>query len=103
MKYHVVAARSELDSSPQMHVSIDDHEILLCRDGEDFYAVSYYCSHDHFTLEGGMVTNGCITCPYHGAEFSLRTGEVLAPPAFEPVCTFPVRVADDVISIGLPD
>lgn len=103
MKYHVVAARIELEQNPQMHVELEGREILLCRDGEDFYAVAYFCSHDSLTLEGGSITNGCITCPYHGAEFSLATGEVLAPPAFEAIQTYPVIVADDVISIGIND
>ena len=101
MKYNVVAARMEMDDNPQMHVEIEDRQILLCRDGDNIYAVDYFCSHDSFTLEGGHISNGCITCPYHGAEFSLATGEVLAPPAFEAICTYPVKVADDIISIGI--
>jgi 3-phenylpropionate/trans-cinnamate dioxygenase ferredoxin subunit len=29
----------------------------------------------------------------HGARFALRTGEALSPPAYEPIATYPVRVA----------
>ena len=32
-----------------------------------------------------------ITCPRHGARFCLRTGEVLSPPAYEPLRLFAVR------------
>lgn len=102
-QYYVVAARSELEATPQMHVELNGKEILLCRDGDSYHAVSYFCSHAEFTLEGGMIRNGCITCPYHGAEFSLATGEVLAPPAFEPLEVFPLQVDEDTIAIGVED
>ena len=103
MKYHVVAATSELQDSGQLHVEINGEEILLCQDGENYFAVSYYCSHETFTLEGGTIANKCITCPYHGAEFSLESGAVLAPPAWEDIKTYPLRIEDSVISIGLED
>jgi 3-phenylpropionate/trans-cinnamate dioxygenase ferredoxin subunit len=32
-----------------------------------------------------------IVCPRHGAQFCLRTGEALTPPAYEPLRTFKVR------------
>ena len=99
--YHVVAARSELDDAPWLHVNLEGEEILLCRDGDEYFAVSYYCSHEAFTLEGGSIANRCITCPYHGAEFSLQTGEALSAPAFEPIKTWPVKVDETVISIGI--
>lgn len=102
-KYHVVAAASELEATGQLHVDINGEEILLVRDGDDYHAVSYYCSHESLTLEGGHIANGCITCPYHGAEFNLSTGDALAPPAWEPIATYPVRVEDNLISIGLQE
>lgn len=100
-KYYVVAAKSELVDSPQLHVELDGEDILLCRDGDHYYAVSYYCSHEAFTLEGGTIHNHCITCPYHGAEFNLQTGEALSAPAFEGIKTYKVRVDDETLSISL--
>ena len=32
-----------------------------------------------------------IVCPRHGARFSVKTGEVLAPPAYEAVAVMAVR------------
>ena len=100
-RYHVVAAVSELETSQQLHVELNGKEILLCRDGDDYYAVSYYCSHAEFPLEGGDIHHGCITCPYHGAEFDLNTGEALAAPAFEPIETYLLRIEDGLIALGL--
>lgn len=102
-KYYVVAALSELEVTPQMHVELNGEEILLCREGQDYFAVSYLCSHEAFTLEGGSISNACITCPYHGAEFNLKTGEALSAPAFEPIQVYPVKVQDDTIAIAIDD
>ena len=98
-KYHVVAATSELEEGGQMYVELNGTEILLCRHGEEYFAISYYCSHEEFALEGGMLHDGCITCPYHGAEFSLVDGAVLAPPAYEPINTYKIKIENNTIAI----
>ena len=82
-----------------MYVELDGQEILLCQHKEAYYAIAYFCSHAEFALEGGLIRNGCITCPYHGAEFDIRDGSVQAPPAFEAIKTFPTKVENDTIAI----
>jgi 3-phenylpropionate/trans-cinnamate dioxygenase ferredoxin subunit len=100
-KYYVVAATSELDATGQMHVELNGEEILLCRDGQTYYAIAYLCSHEAFTLEGGSIQQGCITCPYHGAEFNMKTGEAMAAPAYQAIKTYPVMIEENTISIGI--
>ncbi len=95
-----VATVPELPEGHQRHVQVEDQEILLCRYQGRYYAVAYYCSHEAFPLEGGEMENGCIVCPYHGAEFNLRDGVALAPPAFEGIKTYPVRVEDGIIYVA---
>lgn len=99
--WQVVAAESELDDTGQLHVQLDGEDLLLVRDGGNYYAIAWYCSHEAFPLEGGEVGGGCITCPYHGAEFNLADGSVQAPPAFEPLQTWPVKVADGIIAVAI--
>ena len=100
-QYHPVTTESALDGSSQMHVDIDGEEILLVRDRRQYYAISYHCSHQQLPLEGGRIENKRIICPYHGAEFSLLDGSALAPPACEPLATYPVRVTDGTIFLGV--
>jgi len=97
--FYVVAATSEIEEDGQMFVELDGEDILLVKHDGEYHAVAYLCSHAEFSLEGGSLQNGCITCPYHGAEFSLTSGEALAAPAYEPIKVYPVRVADGVISV----
>ena len=44
-----------------------------------------------------------IICPRHGARFCLRTGEALTPPAYEPLRTYPARVDNGRVLVGLPE
>jgi 3-phenylpropionate/trans-cinnamate dioxygenase ferredoxin subunit len=64
-----------------------------------FYAFDDTCTHEQCSLAEGDLEGTKVICACHGAEFDLRTGAVLAPPAKEPLRTYPVRVADDVLQI----
>jgi 3-phenylpropionate/trans-cinnamate dioxygenase ferredoxin subunit len=100
-QYHVVAATSEIAEGGQLFVELDGEEILLCRHDGKYFAVSYYCSHATFPLEGGPMDDGCISCPYHGATFDLATGRAEAPPAWEDIKTYAVRVEDSTVAISV--
>ncbi len=99
-EYHVVAATSEVPEGGQLYVELNGEEMLICQHEGEYYAINYFCSHAEFTLEGGFLRNGCITCPYHGAEFALADGSVQAPPAFEPIKTYPLKLIDNTIAVS---
>lgn len=98
--FYVVAAEADVREGTQLYVELDGEEMLICRHQGELYAIAYHCSHAEFTLEGGTMTNGCITCPYHGAEFRLDNGAVEAPPAWEPIKVFPIEVEDGAIAVS---
>ncbi|MCI0350968.1 MAG: FAD-dependent oxidoreductase [Acidobacteriales bacterium] len=58
--------------------------ILLRRDGE-FFAVGATCTHYGGPLGEGLMQRDEVRCPLHHACFSLRTGEALRAPAFDPI------------------
>jgi nitrite reductase/ring-hydroxylating ferredoxin subunit len=43
-----------------------------------------------------------VTCPWHGSEFSLETGQVETPPATDPEPVYEVRVEGDQIQVAKP-
>ena len=97
-----LASLSELPDGGQLRVDLEDRTLLLVHHGGTIYAIDYYCTHDELGLEGGDLHDGCITCPYHGAEFRLADGEVLAPPAWEPIQTYAVTVSEQLIHVDIP-
>lgn len=80
-------------------VDIDDVEIAVFNVAGEFLAIEDICTHDGGELACGRLCGDVIECPRHGAKFSLRTGEVVAPPAYEPVAVFPTRIEDGVVQV----
>ena len=50
-----------------------------------------------------QINNDRVVCPHHGAEFCIRTGAVLSPPAYEDIATFPVRVEHGTVQVMAVD
>jgi nitrite reductase (NADH) small subunit len=72
----------------------------------EWYACQNLCPHrKQMALSRGLLgsSNGVakVACPYHTTTFSLETGTCLSA-EMEPIRTFPVRVEEGYVHIGLP-
>jgi 3-phenylpropionate/trans-cinnamate dioxygenase ferredoxin subunit len=94
-----VAGVDELAPGTFRVVEVEGALIAVFSLGGGYYAMEDVCTHDGGTLTGGDIEGEEIVCPRHGARFSIKTGEVLAPPAYEPVSTFPVRVHEGRVQV----
>lgn len=94
-----VAPAEELRPGQHRVVDIDDAEIAVFNVDGELFAIEDVCTHDGGELACGVVVGDAIECPRHGARFSLRTGEVLTPPAYEPIAIFPVRVENGMVQV----
>ncbi|MGH8298485.1 MAG: non-heme iron oxygenase ferredoxin subunit [Steroidobacteraceae bacterium] len=92
MSWVDVGSAADLSEATPLSVEVDGIALVVVRCGSELYAVDDRCTHDGESLEGAEVESCQIICPRHGARFCLRTGEALAPPAYEPLRTYPVRV-----------
>lgn len=75
--------------------------IALFRLEDGIYATDNVCSHEYSELSEGMVVNGDVYCPKHGSRFDIRTGAVKDLPATRPVKTYPVKVENGVVYVGV--
>ena len=66
--------------------------IAVFQVGGGYYAIANECTHVGGPLSEGFVEGEQVSCPWHGARFNVKTGEVLCPPASGPVKSYPVRV-----------
>ena len=58
----------------------------------EWYAMDDCCPHARIPLVDGPIKDGCLMCPWHYAEFDLKTGAALSGPAVTAVTTYPVRL-----------
>lgn len=49
--------------------------VLVVRLGDGIHVLSDVCPHNGASLSGGLVREGCVTCPSHLWRFDLTTGE----------------------------
>ena len=90
---------SELVAGKPIKIEKDGRAICVARVGHEVFAVDDTCSHSDASLSEGDVTDFKIECWLHGAEFDLRTGEALTPPAVAPLKTYSVSVDGDSVTV----
>ncbi len=91
---------SELAENSPVKVEIDGKDVCVVRQGTEVFAIEDLCSHAEASLSEGEVNPGRIECWLHGAEFDLRTGEALTPPAIAPVKIYAVEVDGEKVTIS---
>jgi 3-phenylpropionate/trans-cinnamate dioxygenase ferredoxin subunit len=102
LEYITVGSIDELDDGGRLFIEIDNLPIVILRINGQFYAIGDVCSHDDGPVGEGQIEGYEIICPRHGARFDIRNGKVLALPAFVDIPSYPVRVIDGQIEIGMP-
>jgi 3-phenylpropionate/trans-cinnamate dioxygenase ferredoxin component len=98
-----VASLQDLDEAlPAAAQLADGTRLCLVRNGAEVFAFIDRCPHRDFALSGGDVVAPCvIECPWHGAQFDVRTGNVVRGPATDPLQRLAVRIeGDDVYVAG---
>jgi nitrite reductase/ring-hydroxylating ferredoxin subunit len=64
-----------------------------------YYAIGDSCTHRGGPLSEVAVQGTKVTCPLHGADFDLKTGAVVGPPAQKGVPSYKVVVESDDIKV----
>ena len=92
---------AELAPGAMRLVEHDGRKIGVFNCEGTLYAIEDRCSHDNGPLaEGAFDPTTCtVECPRHGSLFDLATGRPKTLPAFTPVQTFPIAIADDTITL----
>jgi 3-phenylpropionate/trans-cinnamate dioxygenase ferredoxin subunit len=81
-------------------IDLNGTPVCVTRIGNEVFAIADTCSHSEASLSEGDVTDYKIECWLHGAEFDIRSGEVVTPPASIPVEVFEVVREGDSIKIS---
>jgi 3-phenylpropionate/trans-cinnamate dioxygenase ferredoxin subunit len=77
---------------------VSNYQLLINIEGA-FFALDNACTHEEGPLAEGDIEGHEVTCPWHGASFVIRTGEVLCAPAYGDVTRYNVRVTGPDIEV----
>ncbi len=94
-----VAKTDDLEPGQGMLVEVEGKEIALFNCDGNYYAIDNECTHVGGPLCEGEIEGDVVICPWHGAEFSIKTGEVQCAPAERPVKSYKVLVDGNRIKI----
>lgn len=102
--YQFVEVLPAIDLPPGERIvfELSDTPIVLFNVGGKYYAIGDICTHDHGPLGDGDLDGVEIICPRHGARFDVRSGQATRLPAVESAPSYPARVENGMVEVGIP-
>jgi catalase len=77
-----------------------DHPISVANVGGVLHAFDDLCTHRQCSLAQGTLEGPVVTCPCHGSQFDVTTGEVVRGPARETLQTYETRSDGSRVVVG---
>ncbi|QIW97001.1 hypothetical protein AMS68_002519 [Peltaster fructicola] len=79
---------------------IEEGKVLLVKVNNEVHAVGSKCTHYGAPLAKGVLSDdGRLVCPWHGACFNVKTGDVEDAPALDPIARFDVFQKEGAVFI----
>ena len=99
-RFQTVARVEDIAPGTVTTVYAGEEPVALARVDDEFYATQHACLHLQGPLGEGRLDDHVLTCPWHGWQYDIRTGENEFDRALQ-LRTYEVRVEDGDVKIGL--
>ena len=97
-----VATLSDLPPGSGRQADAAGRPVALFNVDGTIYVIHGTCTHRGGPLGEGALDGTVVTCPWHGAQFDVTTGQVVGPPASQSVPVYTVVVEGDRIKVAVP-
>jgi nitrite reductase/ring-hydroxylating ferredoxin subunit len=101
MAEFVTASDSPDSSDPLTAFEVGGEHIAVARIADSLYGFGDTCTHAGCSLAAGRLEDTIVTCPCHGSQFDVTTGDVVRGPAQRPVRSYAVRVENGALQIEI--
>lgn len=102
MTWTVVCSVDDVPDEEGRRFEVDGNALAIFNVDGQFFASDDVCTHGQSSLSEGYVEPGCVVeCIAHMARFSLKTGQVLAPPATIPLTVYPTMVDGNKVMVQI--
>lgn len=96
-----IAKISDISDGEMKEVHAQGKVYTVAKIGNEVLVFDGYCTHAQCSLAGGFLDGNTLTCYCHGAMFDIKTGDVLSPPATEPLNTYTAKLEGEDILIEI--
>ncbi|XP_056296490.1 apoptosis inducing factor mitochondria associated 4 isoform X2 [Pseudoliparis swirei] len=98
----MVCQEEDLKDGQMKEVAVGDQTVLLVRTQGQYSAVGSRCSHYNAPLVKGALVGDRVRCPFHGACFNVRTGDIEEYPGLDSLPSYKVKVEDGKVYVSIP-
>ena len=96
-----VSTQAQVREAGVVAVSAAGLEVALYAVRGAIYATENRCTHGEARLSDGFLLEDEIECPLHQGRFDVRDGRALCSPLRDNVATYPVRIEDGMVFVGM--
>ena len=97
----VVATEAELKVNQMKLLHVGDKRIVVARTEKGYVAFDDRCTHKGGSLAGGSMICEAVQCPWHGSQFHVTNGTVVAGPAKEKIVVYKTSSLEGKIYLEL--
>uniref|UniRef100_A0A8D3CHA3 Apoptosis inducing factor mitochondria associated 4 n=1 Tax=Scophthalmus maximus TaxID=52904 RepID=A0A8D3CHA3_SCOMX len=97
----LVCQEEDLRDGQMKEVTVGDQTVLLVRALGQYSAVGSRCSHYNAPLIKGTLVGDRVRCPFHGACFNVRTGDIEEYPGLDSLPSYKVKVEDGKVYVSI--
>jgi cytochrome P450/nitrite reductase/ring-hydroxylating ferredoxin subunit len=101
VEWHRISPAAAVGDGELLQADVAGRAVCVGRAAAGWVAFDDTCTHEDCSLAGGELDGDVIVCPCHGSEFDLRTGDVLTPPALDPLPIYEIREIDGALEVRL--
>ena len=95
-----IASIHEIPEGTGREVPVGRMTVAVWNVGGRFYATGPRCPHEDAPLSAGVLEGTVVTCPMHGWQFDVSTGQGVNPPHYR-LRPFPVHVEGEDLYLDL--
>jgi uncharacterized membrane protein/nitrite reductase/ring-hydroxylating ferredoxin subunit len=95
-----VCNQGELAYGQVLIARVGAERIVVAHCDDGYVAFSDHCTHRGGPLSDGAVIGCVVQCPWHGSQFDLHTGRVVAGPAQDKIETYQVAIRNGEVFVS---
>lgn len=95
----MVASLDDLKIGDMREVKVGEVTALLYRTKDGVFATGHKCTHYGAPLVKGVLCENRVVCPWHGACFNVKTGDIEDAPVLDALPSYAVRIDNNQVYV----